>query len=79
MQNQFKVKTNTIDFCFIFTQGYTTAKHNIVPNRSSFEIGTAEFGFARDSTIPSKETVNRLFNDMLVKYLFIRAPLTCGI
>lgn len=37
-----------------------------MPNRSSFEVGTAELGFSRDQNLPSEEEVNKLFNDMLV-------------
>ncbi|OBZ88766.1 Cytokinesis protein sepA, partial [Choanephora cucurbitarum] len=40
-------------------------QQNIVPNRSSFEAGSAEHLFARDQTLPSEREVNALFDSML--------------
>jgi hypothetical protein len=42
-------------------------QQSITPNRSSFEAGSAELHFARDTRIPPENDVNALFDRMLVR------------
>jgi hypothetical protein len=44
-------------------------KKSIIPNRSSFEAGSAELNFARDKQLPHENEVNALFNNMLVSFI----------
>jgi hypothetical protein len=45
-------------------------KKLIIPNRSSFEAGSAELNFARDKQLPHENEVNALFNNMLASFHF---------
>lgn len=50
----------------IVTTAAALRQQSITPNRSSFEAGSAEHNFARDTHIPPENDVNALFNRMLV-------------